>query len=121
MKPGSINLQQKLGLFRERWTPKVIAELNDYQVKLAKLEGDFVWHRHDETDELFLCLSGRLDIELRDGVVELREGELYVVPRGVDHRPRAADECHVLLIEPRGTVNTGATESGLTAPNDEWI
>ena len=121
IKAESINLQEKLTLFRERWSPRVIAELNDYQIKLAKLQGDFVWHRHDETDELFLCLSGRLEIELRDGVVELREGELCVVPWGVEHRPRAADECHVLLIEPRGIVNTGDVESDRTAPIDEWI
>jgi mannose-6-phosphate isomerase-like protein (cupin superfamily) len=121
MKPQSIDLAEKLGLIRQHWSPKVIGELNDYQLKLAKLCGEFVWHRHDETDELFLCLSGRLEIELRDGTVELREGELCVIPRGVEHKPRAAEECHVLLIEPRGTVNTGNAESDLTAPNDEWI
>ncbi len=121
MKPRSINLEEKLRLFTEHWTPKIIGELNDYQIKVAKFLGDFVWHRHDNTDELFLCLSGKMKIELRDGAVELSEGELYIVPKGVEHKPGATEECHVLLIEPRGVVNTGNTKSELTAPGDTWI
>ena len=119
--PGVINLGQKLGLFSDHWSPKVIAELNDYQLKLVKLEGEFVWHSHPDTDELFYCLRGQLRIEFRDDVIKLSEGELFVVPKGVEHRPVAAAECHVLLIEPRGVVNTGTAESELTAEQDQWI
>jgi mannose-6-phosphate isomerase-like protein (cupin superfamily) len=117
----SINLGEKLALFADHWAPKVIAELNDYQIKVVKISGEFVWHSHEETDELFLCLKGALEIELADGSVRLEEGELYVVPRGVEHRPVAREECHVLLIEPRGVVNTGDTAGELTAPQDQWI
>jgi len=116
-----IHLAEKLALLRERWSPRVVAELNDYQFKIAKLQGEFVWHRHPETDEAFLVLEGRLVIELRDGRVELSTGDLYVVPKGVEHRPVAAEECGVLLIEPRGVVNTGDAGGGRTAPNDVWI
>jgi mannose-6-phosphate isomerase-like protein (cupin superfamily) len=119
--PSSINLRQKLTLISDQWLPKVVAELNDYQLKLVKLQGEFVWHQHDNTDELFLCLHGELTIELRDGAVHLGEGELFVVPKGVEHRPVAERECHVLLIEPRGVVNTGNAGGDMTAPNDQWI
>jgi mannose-6-phosphate isomerase-like protein (cupin superfamily) len=121
VKHAAINLREKLALFEERWSPRVIAELNDYQFKLARLEGAFVWHAHADTDEAFLVLEGRLRIELRDGVVSLGEGELYVVPRGVEHRPVAEGECHVLLIEPRGVLNTGDAGGALTARNDVWV
>lgn len=117
----SINLKEKFGLFSEHWSPKVIGELNDYQIKLAKFLGDFVWHRHDETDEMFLCLSGCLTIELRDRTIQVNAGEMYIVPKGVEHKPVAKEECHVLLIEPKGVINTGGAESELTAPNDRWI
>ena len=117
----AINLVEKLGLFTEHWAPRVIGELNDYQLKLAKLSGEFVWHTHPDTDELFLVVSGTLDIALPDRVVTLHEGELFVVPKGVAHQPRAAQECHVLLIEPRGVVNTGDAGGAQTAPNDVWI
>jgi mannose-6-phosphate isomerase-like protein (cupin superfamily) len=116
-----INFAAKLALFDEAWTPKVIAELNDYQFKLVKLRGDFVWHSHPDTDEAFIVLAGRLTIELRDGDVRLGPGEMYVVPRGVEHRPVAGGEAQVLLVEPRGVVNTGEAASDLTAPNDAWI
>lgn len=116
-----VNLTEKLGKFSERWSPRVIAELNDYQLKLAKLEGTFVWHHHDETDEAFLVLKGRMGIELRDRTVHLAEGELFVVPKGVEHRPFAEAECHVLLIEPRGVVNTGNAGGELRAENDVWV
>ena len=121
MTNASINLKEKFKLISEHWRPKVIAEMNDYQLKLVKLEGEFVWHKHDDTDELFLCVSGAMKIELRDGLVSLGEGELFVVPQGVEHRPVAEKECQVLLIEPQGVVNTGDAESELTAPNDQWI
>ncbi len=121
MQTEPVNLAQKLTLFAEHWSPRVIAEMNDYQFKLAKLHGEFVWHCHADTDETFLCLSGQLDIQLRGGTVTLGAGDLFVVPRGVEHRPVARDECHVLLIEPRGVVNTGDADSERTADNDVWV
>jgi mannose-6-phosphate isomerase-like protein (cupin superfamily) len=116
-----INFKEKLAKFAEPWSPRVIAELNDYQFKVAKVEGDFVWHDHEETDEAFIVLDGNLTIEFHDGTVELGAGEMYVVPRGVEHKPRAEAECHILLIEPRGVVNTGDAGGRLTADNDLWI
>jgi mannose-6-phosphate isomerase-like protein (cupin superfamily) len=116
-----VNLAEKLAKLREHWSPRVVAELNDYQFKLVKLEGEFVWHRHDHTDEAFLVLQGELEIGFRDRVVTVGPGELFVVPKGVEHITRAARECHVLLIEPRGVVNTGDAGGELTAPNDVWI
>lgn len=119
---SAINLADKLAAISDHWSPRVIAELNDYQLKLVKLEGEFVWHRHADTDELFLVLEGALDIRLRDGTVHLGTGELFVVPRGVEHQPYAASECHVLLVEPRGVLNTGdAADAHLRAENDRWI
>ncbi len=116
----AVNLAEKLASFDEAWSPRVVAELNDYQLKVARFRGEFTWHAHAETDEAFLVLDGTLDIEFRDGRVTLRAGELYVVPRGVEHRPVAESECHVLLIEPRGVVNTGEAGGAQTAPNDVW-
>ena len=116
-----ITLAEKLRAFSDCWSPRVVAELNDYQFKVAHLEGEFVWHDHPETDEAFLVLDGELTIELRDGAVELKAGDLYVVPRGVEHRPVAASRCSVLLIGPRGVVNTGDAGGELTAPRDRWI
>ena len=116
-----INLEEKFALFNEHWTPKIISELNDYQIKIVKVEGDFVWHDHSETDEFFLVIEGTLFIEFEDETMELNAGELYVVPKGVQHRPYALEECKVMLIEPRGVVNTGEAESNLTAFNDVWI
>lgn len=121
MKHRSINLREKLAAITASWSPRVVAQLNDYKVKIARVEGDFVWHKHDDTDELFLCLHGEMEIELCDGCVHLAEGELYVVPRSVEHRPRAKQECHVLIIEPAGVVNTGDAVSKLTAAGDRWI
>ncbi|MDP6213006.1 MAG: cupin domain-containing protein [Candidatus Thalassarchaeaceae archaeon] len=116
-----INLREKLAVFSDQWSPKVIAEMNDYQFKLVKIEGEFVWHEHDDTDEAFIVIEGNMRIEFEDGSVELGEGEMYVVPRGVRHKPCADSECKVMLVEPRGVVNTGDAESEMTAPNDEWI
>ena len=116
-----VNLSGKLNLFSDLWSPKVVAELNDYQVKLVKLQGAFVWHQHDHTDELFLCLRGQLKIELRDSTVTLNEGELFVVPKGMEHKPNAREECHAMIIEPKGVINTGDAGGDLTAPNDQWI
>lgn len=116
-----INLKDKLSTFSEFWTPKVIAEMNDYQFKLAKFKDDFTWHKHDDTDEVFLVIEGEMVIELRDGQVYLSEGEMFVVPKGVEHKPSAKNECKVLLVEPRGVVNTGEAGGDLTAENDVWI
>ena len=121
MKYLPINVKQKLSRFDEQWAPRVIAELNDYQFKVAKGEGEFVWHSHDDTDEAFIVIKGQLEIEFRDGAVRLEEGEMYVIPKGVEHRPVARRLCEVLLIEPKGVVNTGDTSSHLTAQNDIWI
>jgi len=122
MSATPINLAAKLAQIEQPWSPRVIAELNDYQFKLARLDGEFIWHAHEHTDEAFLVISGRLRIELPDDQqVELGEGELYVVPKGVLHRPIAEKPCEVLLIEPRGVVNTGDEGGELTAANDVWI
>jgi len=110
-----VNLAEKLALFDEHWRPKVVARINENDVRIVKVKGEFVWHRHDDTDDFFLVLRGRLTIQLRDRDVELGEGELFVVPRGVEHCPRADDEAAVLLIEPAGTVNTGDAGGPLTA------
>ncbi len=118
----SINLQEKLSKFSEHWSPKIIAQMNDYHLKLAKVQGEFVWHSHPETDEVFIVVKGNLDILFRDGKVSLSDGEIFVVPKGVEHKPVAEQECHILLIEPAGLVNTGtAKDSTLTAPTDVWI
>jgi len=117
----AINLAEKLGRIHEHWSPRVVAEMNDYQFKLVKLQGEFVWHKHDETDEVFLVVDGAMAIEFRDGRVELARGEMFVVPRGVEHKPVASQECQVMLIEPRGVVNTGDAGGALTAQNDVWV
>ena len=120
MSHSTINFADKLKTISDHWSPRVIAELNDYQFKLAKLQGEFVWHQHDDTDEAFIVIQGSLRIELEDKVINLNEGEMFVVPRGVSHKPVANEECHVLLVEPRGVVNTGEVDSELTAENDVW-
>jgi len=117
----SINFQQKLGLFSEQWKPKVVAEMNDYQFKVVKLQGDFIWHDHQDTDETFIVLEGRLRIDFRDGSVQISAGEMYVVPKGVEHKPYAEKEVKLLLIEPRGVLNTGHEGGERTAQNDVWI
>lgn len=116
-----VNLADALAGFADHWSPKTVAAVNDMQVKVVKVAGTFVWHTHEDTDELFLVIDGVLRIELRGRApVTLEPGELFVVPRGVEHRPVAAEECHVLLLEPAGTVNTGDAESELTAA-EEWL
>ncbi len=117
----AINLAEKLGQISEQWSPRVVAELNDYQFKLARIEGDFIWHDHPETDEAFIVLEGELRIDFRDGAVRLGPGEMFVVPRGVEHKPFAAEEVKLLLIEPRGVANTGHAGGERTAPNDVWV
>jgi mannose-6-phosphate isomerase-like protein (cupin superfamily) len=116
-----IDLWEKLSTFDERWSPRIVAELNGQHVKLAKLEGEFVWHSHADEDELFLVLEGQLTLELRDGAVVLGPGQMVVVPRGVDHRPIAAGEVHVLLFEPAGTLNTGSVRNERTVDDPERI
>jgi mannose-6-phosphate isomerase-like protein (cupin superfamily) len=121
IKYQAINLDQKLGMLRELWSPRVVAELNDYQFKIVRIEGDFVWHDHPETDEAFLVLDGELRIDFRDGAVLLGPGEMFIVPRGVEHKPFAAKEVKLLLIEPRGILNTGHAGGERTAEHDVWI
>jgi mannose-6-phosphate isomerase-like protein (cupin superfamily) len=121
MKYQSINLVEKFGLFTEQWAPRVIAEMNDYQFKVVKLEGDFVWHSHKETDETFLVLEGDLRIDFRDGAVQIGAGELFIVPKGIEHKPYAAQEVKLMLIEPRGVLNTGDAGGERTAQNDVWV
>ncbi|PCI85700.1 MAG: cupin [Hyphomicrobiales bacterium] len=121
MKYEPINLEQKFSLFSEQWKPKVIAEMNDYQFKIVKLEGDFVWHDHPETDETFIVLEGKLRIDFRDGSVNIQAGEMYVVPKGVEHKPYAENEVKLILIEPRGVLNTGEAGGDITAQNNIWI
>jgi mannose-6-phosphate isomerase-like protein (cupin superfamily) len=116
-----INLQKKLAKFSDHWSPKIIAQMNDYYFKLVKFKGDFVWHSHDDTDEVFIALDGEMSIEFRDGKVDLKPGEMFVVPRGVEHKPLAESECKIMLVEPAGTVNTGNTGGVMTADNDIWI
>jgi mannose-6-phosphate isomerase-like protein (cupin superfamily) len=121
MPPDKINLGQKFGLFAEQWSPKIIAELNGQYVKLARLQGEFVWHRHAGEDELFLVVRGRLTIRFRDGEVALEPGELLVVPAGVEHQPAAEDEVEVLLVEPKATLNTGDVREARTVEEPPWI
>jgi mannose-6-phosphate isomerase-like protein (cupin superfamily) len=117
----AINFQQKFGLLQEQWSPRVIAEMNDYQFKIVKPEGDFIWHDHKDTDETFIVIEGNLRIDFRDGAVHLGAGEMFVIPKGVEHKPYAENEVKVLLIEPRGVVNTGHEGGERTAENDIWI
>jgi mannose-6-phosphate isomerase-like protein (cupin superfamily) len=121
MEYRSINLQEKLSKFSEHWSPKIIAQMNDYHFKVVKVQGEFVWHDHPETDEVFVVLQGQLQIHFRDGTVLLNEGEMFVVPKGMEHKPVAPEECHILLVEPVGTVNTGKLVNERTAANDVWM
>ncbi|MGB1808085.1 MAG: cupin domain-containing protein, partial [Porticoccaceae bacterium] len=115
MEYSSINLQEKYSKFSEQWQPKVIAEMNDYQFKIVRLEGEFVWHDHPETDEVFIVIEGAMKIQFRDGEVNLGAGELFVVPSGVEHKPVANSECKAMLVEPKGIINTGDAISEMTA------
>jgi len=117
----SINFAQKFGLLDAQWQPRVVAEMNDYQFKVVKLEGDFIWHHHENTDETFLVMDGTLRIDFRDGQVNVSAGEMFVVPKGVEHKPCAEREVKLLLIEPRGTLNTGEEGGERTAENNVWI
>ena len=116
-----IDLAEKLAAIADHWSPKVVARLNDYEIKVVKVQGEFVWHTHDDTDELFLVIDGELTIQLRDDDVTLRKGQLFVVPRGVEHCPIADGEVHAMLIEPAGVVNTGDAGGSLTASYDDSL
>lgn len=120
-KGEAIDLAAKLAAFGEHWSPRVVAEMNDVQFKVVKLAGEFVWHAHEDTDEVFLVLDGEMQVGYRDRDVTLRAGQMIVIPRGVEHITRATAECRALIIEPRGVVNTGDTDSDLKASNDVWV
>jgi mannose-6-phosphate isomerase-like protein (cupin superfamily) len=120
--PTPINIADKLDKFSEHWSPKIIAQINDHQFKLVKFKGEFVWHKHDDTDEVFIVINGSMRIEFRDSdTVTITAGEMIVVPKGVEHRPVADDECHTMLLERSGTINTGDIGGDMTAPPDDWI
>ena len=121
MEYKAINFDEKLARFSEHWTPKIVAKMNDYHFKLVKFRGNFVWHSHAETDEAFIVLGGEMAIDFRDGKIDLVKGEMFVVPKGVEHKPFAREECKVLIIEPAGTINTGDIGGQLTAKDNVWI
>jgi len=116
-----VNFAEKFGLFSDLWSPKVIAEMNDYQFKLVKIQGEFVWHDHSDTDEVFIVIEGTMKIEFEERTLTLCAGEMHVVPKGTRHKPYAEQECKVMLVEPRGVINTGDVRGELTAQNDAWI
>lgn len=121
MKFTPINFRDKFAKFTDYWSPKVIAEMNDNQFKLVKVKGEFIWHDHKDTDEVFIVLKGDIIIQFRDGEVKLGEGEMFVVSKGIEHRPISENESELLIIEPKGVANTGEADSELTAPNNAWI
>jgi len=121
MKQDVINFSDKFDKFNQLWSPRVIAQMNDYQFKLVKLEGEFVWHEHPDTDEVFIVIEGCLTIEFRDGEITLNSGEMFVIPKSVEHKPVAKSECKIMIVEPKGVINTGDAGTELTAENDVWI
>jgi len=121
MKREPINMAEKFALFSEHWSPKIVARMNDYHFKLVKFQGEFVWHSHADTDEVFLVFDGTMTIHFRDGDVPVAAGELFVVPKGVEHKTSARTECKAMLVEVAGTVNTGTVVSEKTAASDAWI
>ena len=116
-----INLKSKFQKFTDQWSPKVIEEMNDYQFKLVKIENDFTWHKHENTDETFLVIEGKMGIEFEDQTVELSEGEMIVIPKGKKHKPYADKEAKIMIIEPKGVTNTGDITNDFTAENDQWV
>lgn len=116
-----VNLAEKLSGFAEHWSPKIAGEVNDAYIKLVKFQGEFVWHHHDHEDEMFLVVKGRFTMKLRERDIEVREGEFIIIPRGIEHKPVAAEECHVVLIEPKSTLNTGNVRNERTLPTLERI
>lgn len=116
-----INIREKFSLFDDQWSPKIIAQLNDYHFKIAKIEGEFVWHSHAETDEVFIVIDGEFEMQLRDGNITLKEGEMCVIPKGVEHRPVAEKECAIMMVELAGTVNTGDAGGDHTIEDLDWL
>ena len=121
MNNKAINIADKFSQFTDLWSPKVIARMNDYHFKLARIKGEFIWHSHPDTDEVFIVIAGEMMIDFRDGRVELKKGEMFVVPKGVEHKPIAEQDCQIMLIEPIGTINTGDAGGDLTAQDELWI
>ncbi len=117
----SINLEEKLAKFSEHWAPKIVAQMNNYHFKVVKFQGEFVWHSHSDTDEVFIVLDGEMSIAFREGTVKLKASEMFVVPKGVEHKPVAEKECKAMLVEPAGTINTGDTGGDITAEDNVWI
>ena len=120
-KSKKINIKQKFSKFSEYWSPKVLAEMNDYEFKIARIKGEFIWHKHTETDEVFILIEGSMKILLKGKTIQLFEGDLYVVPKGIDHKPVAEKECKVMLVELKGTKNTGSETHKLTSEDNQWI
>lgn len=117
-----VNFNEKLKKFNDFWKPKVIAEMNDYQFKLVKIINEFVWHKHDDTDEVFIVINGEMKIEFKDRKpIKLQQGEMFVIPKGVEHKPSSEKECNLLIIEPKGVINTGSEFGAMTAENDVWV
>ena len=121
MNIDKINFNQKFSKFNDYWSPRIIAELNDYQFKVVKIKDEFVWHSHRNTDEAFIVLDGEMWIKFIDKEIHLSKGEMFVVPKGVEHKPHAIQECQVLIVEPKGVINTGDNNGELTKTNEEWI
>jgi len=121
MLSDKINLKEKFSKFTKQWSPRVIAEMNDYQFKIAKIKGEFVWHNHKDTDETFIVMEGEMSIKFRNSEVKLSKGEMFVVPKGIEHKPCAERECKILVIEPRGVINTGESGGKFTMTEDVWI
>jgi len=121
MNKKAINFTDKFARFTDLWSPKIVARMNDYHFKLAKIKGEFIWHSHQDTDEVFIVMDGSMTIIFRDRKVALKEGEMYVVPKGVEHKPYAEHECQIMLIEPAGTINTGDEGGEMTAVDEVWI
>ena len=120
-KSKKINIKQKFSKFSEYWSPKVLAEMNDYEFKIARIKGEFIWHNHTETDEVFIVIEGSMKILLKGKTIKLSKGDLYVVPKGTDHKPVAEKECKLMLVELKGTKNTGSETHKLTAEDNQWI
>lgn len=116
-----IDIANKMELLTEQWTPKIIAQMNDYHFKIAKIQGEFIWHSHSETDEVFIVIDGSLRIQFRNGDAQLEAGQMCVVPKGLEHKPIAEQECQLMLVEPAGTANTGDAGGERTAPAEQWI
>tara|TARA_X000001036_G_C20110151_1_gene574864 strand:- start:127 stop:495 length:369 start_codon:yes stop_codon:yes gene_type:complete len=121
MKSKGINIKQKFSKISNYWSPKILAEMNNHEIKLAKIKGDFIWHSHEETDETFIVIEGEMEIKFHDRIIYLKEGDLFVVPKGVEHKPYAESECKIILLELKGTQNTGNKSDKLTAENDLWV